>query len=244
MSPKFQKNDFQKIFKTQNPMMKCLFLTPFFQLTILNFRIESLKNLWKVPIPKFKMYFLGVWRKKIFYEFWGVFEKVHIEFFILGLVEKWVKINLEVFQSFDWNFWLESIQDLEQNWEQGSIQLSLLKYLELKSLDQILETIENWNPFKEPFQRTGSKNLIRTLITIWIRIDSRSWSELRTELFKILNLFLFSLLKEPSQIFGTGLFQNFEPQSEQELIQKVSKNKLRVLIRIDSSHLSRSFDNN
>ena len=88
---KFQKNDFQKIFKTQYPMKKCLFLIPFFQLTILNFRLGSLRIFEKVPITKSKMYFLGVWRKKIFYEFRWVFEKVHIEFFILGLVEKMEK---------------------------------------------------------------------------------------------------------------------------------------------------------
>ena len=181
---KFQKNDFQKIFKTQYPMKKCLFLTPFFQLTILNFRLGSLRIFEKVPITKSKMYFLGVWRKKIFYEFRWVFEKVHIEFFVLGYDWKMNKNKL----SFKKRNLKKSIQDFDQNqfkilirvenknlfqkllitiWIRLLIRVENKNRFELvfsniwnwtfskswiESLEQILETIENWNLFKEPFQ--------------------------------------------------------------------------------------------
>ena len=142
----FQKN---LIFRTQYPMTKCLFLTPFFQLTFMNFGIGSFLNFDRRSILKSKSYFLGVWRKKIFHGIWVILEKLHIEFFILGLDG--------ILKSFGLDF--------ELNW--------------FKSSQQILETTENWSLFKGIFEKNlfkgiFEKNLFKELRT---KINNNFWSE-------------------------------------------------------------------
>ena len=106
--PKFSKIEISKNFQFKNTDQKCLFLMCFFQLSFLNFRIESFQDFFRMSIPKSKMHFLGVWRKKIFYEVGVGFMFWAMEFFILGLGE--------IFENFDQNLNENQFETFEQSW--------------------------------------------------------------------------------------------------------------------------------
>ena len=152
---KFAKIEISKNFKTQNPMTKCLFLMCFFQLSFLNFGIESFQDFFRMSIPKFKMHFLGVWRKKIFHEFGVGFMFWAMKFFILGLGE--------IFEEFWIGFGSESIQqpiqDFELNWFKKWIKINLefLIRIDLSHLSRSFDNNLDKNQSKT-LNWTDSKN--------------------------------------------------------------------------------------